>query len=142
MPGVPLQNDWQDIKPAPKSEALGYPTQKPLALLRKIIQLSSNANDVILDPFCGCGTTVHAAQQLNRQWIGIDVSYYAIRLIERRLRANIDKNLVIPIAGIPADYASADALADNDKYGFQQWAVGELGCQLLGITDKRERMAG
>jgi len=130
MPGVPLQNDWQDIRPAPKSEAIGYPTQKPLALLRRIIESSSDPGDLVLDPFCGCGTTVHAAQQLGRQWIGIDVSYYAIRLIERRLRGNIDKSLRIPIAGIPADYASADALAETDKHGFQQWAVGELECQL------------
>jgi len=130
MPGVPLQNDWQDIKPAPKSEALGYPTQKPLALLRRIIETSSNPDDLILDPFCGCGTTVAAAQQLKRQWVGIDVSYYAVRLIERRLRRKFGNDIVVPIEGIPADYLSAEGLAENDKYGFQQWAVGELGCQL------------
>jgi len=130
MPGVPLQNDWQDIRPAPKSEALGYPTQKPLALLRRIIQASSNKGDVVLDPFCGCGTTVHAAAELERQWIGIDVSYYAVRLIERRLKANFGSQFAVPIDGIPADLASAEALADRDPYGFQQWAVGELGCQL------------
>ena len=130
MPGVPLQNDWQDIKPAPKSEALGYPTQKPLALLRRIIQASSSKGDLVLDPFCGCGTTVHAATELERQWIGIDVSYYAVRLIERRLKANFGSQFAVPIDGIPADLASAEALAEKDPYGFQQWAVGELGCQL------------
>lgn len=130
MPGVPLQNDWQDIKPAPKSEALGYPTQKPLALLRRIIEVSSNEGDVVLDPFCGCGTTVHAAAELKREWIGIDVSYYAVRLIERRLKANFGAKFSVPIDGIPADLASAEALAERDPYGFQQWAVGELGCQL------------
>ena len=89
MPGVPLQNDWQDIKPAPKSEALGYPTQKPLALLRRIIQASSNKGDVVLDPFGGCGTSIQAAAELERQWIGIDVSYHAVfALIERRLALN------------------------------------------------------
>jgi DNA modification methylase len=130
MPGVPLQNDWQDIRPAPKSEALGYPTQKPLSLMRRIIQTSSNRDDIVLDPFCGCGTTIHAAAELGRQWIGVDVSYYAIRLIERRLRANFGDTFLVPISGIPADLASAEALADRDPYGFQQWVVGELGCQL------------
>jgi DNA modification methylase len=130
QPGVPLQNDWQDIKPAPQSEAMGYPTQKPLSLLRRIIQASSNPEDIVLDPFCGCGTSVHAAAELGRQWIGIDVSYYAVRLIERRLKANFGNQLAVPIGGIPADLVSAEALAERDPYGFQQWAVGELGCQL------------
>lgn len=130
MPGVPLQNDWQDIPPAPRSEAMGYPTQKPLALLRRIIESSSNRGDLILDPFCGCGTTVHAATELGRRWIGIDVSYYAVRLIRRRLKANFGKSFEVPIEGIPADLASAEALAKRDPWGFQQWAVHELGCQL------------
>ncbi len=80
MPGVPLQNDWSDIRPAMGRESLGYPTQKPVALLERIISVSSNPGDVVLDPFCGCGTTVHAAQKLNRQWIGIDVTHLAIAL--------------------------------------------------------------
>lgn len=130
QPGVSLQNDWQDIKPAPSSEAVGYPTQKPMALLRRIIQSSSNPGDVVLDPFCGCGTAMLAAAELGREWIGIDVSYYAVRLVERRLKANMGSQLAVPIDGIPADLASAEALADRDPYGFQQWAVGELGCQL------------
>jgi hypothetical protein len=139
MPGVPLQNDWQDVSPAPASEALGYPTQKPLALLRRIIETSSNPKDVILDPFCGCGTTVHAAAELGRQWIGIDVSYYAVRLIHRRLRAHFGASFEIPIEGIPADLASAEQLADRDPYGFQQWAVHELGCQLWNDGKKGSR---
>lgn len=130
MPGVPLQNDWQDIPPAPASEALGYPTQKPLALLRRIIETSSDEGDVVLDSFCGCGTSVHAAAELGRQWIGIDVSYYAIRLIRRRLQAHFGKSFQVPVEGIPADLASAEILAERDPYGFQQWAVHELGCQL------------
>jgi site-specific DNA-methyltransferase (adenine-specific) len=130
MPGVPLQNDWQDIQPAPRSEALGYPTQKPLALLRRIIETSSDKGDVVLDPFCGCGTSVHAAAELGRQWIGIDVSYYAVRLIRRRLQAHFGKSFEVPVEGIPADLASAEILAERDPYGFQQWAVHELGCQL------------
>ena len=86
MPGVSLQNDWNDIKPAAGKESLGYPTQKPLALLERIISASSNEGDLVLDPFCGCGTTVHAAQKLNRRWIGIDVTHLAIHLIQRRLK--------------------------------------------------------
>jgi DNA modification methylase len=130
MPGVPLQNDWQDIPPAPASEAMGYPTQKPLALLRRIIETSSNKGDIVLDPFCGCGTSIHAAAELERQWIGIDVSYYAVRLVRRRLQANLGKSLAVQVEGIPADLASAEILAERDPYGFQQWVVHELGCQL------------
>ena len=86
MPGVPLQDDWSDILPATGKERLGYPTQKPVALLERILNASSNPGDVVLDPFCGCGTTVHAAEKLGRAWIGIDVTHLAIGLIEKRLR--------------------------------------------------------
>lgn len=132
LPGVPLQDVWTDIRPLHNlsKQRLGYPTQKPLTLLERIIAASSKPGDVVLDPFCGCGTTVHAAQKLKRQWIGIDVSYYAVRLIQRRIRANFGSKLVIPISGIPADLASAEGLAEREPYGFQQWVVGELGCQL------------
>ena len=85
MPGVPLQNTWDDIVPASGKESLGYPTQKPVALLERIINASSNEGDVVLDPFCGCGTAVDAAQKLGRRWIGIDVTHLSIGLIERRL---------------------------------------------------------
>src|SRR5580692_3093118 len=87
-PAVRLQNLWDDI-PAVNSQAqerLGYPTQKPVALLQRIITASSNAGDVVLDPFCGCGTTIHAAQKLGRSWIGIDITCLAIGLIEKRLK--------------------------------------------------------
>jgi adenine specific DNA methylase Mod len=85
MKGVPLQDVWTDVKPigAQAQERLGYPTQKPLVLLERIISASSNPGDVVLDPFCGCGTTIHAAQKLGRKWIGIDVTYLAINLIKR-----------------------------------------------------------
>ncbi|HEY5207287.1 MAG TPA: DNA methyltransferase, partial [Roseiarcus sp.] len=88
MPGAPVTDFWDDIPPinSQADERLGYPTQKPLALLERIIAASSNEGDVVLDPFCGCGTTVHAAQKLKRQWIGIDVTHLAIALIERRLK--------------------------------------------------------
>ncbi|MCV0395917.1 MAG: site-specific DNA-methyltransferase [Rhizobiaceae bacterium] len=129
--GNPVQDVITDIGPLSShaKERVGYPTQKPVALLERIIKASSNKGDVVLDPFCGCGTTVHAAENLNRQWIGIDVSYYAIRLISRRLRSVVGPGK-LKIGGIPADYTSAEALADRDPYGFQQWIVGELGCQL------------
>ena len=80
MPGIPLQDFWTDIKPigSRARERLGYPTQKPQALLERIIQSSSNPGDVVLDPFCGCGTAVAAAQQLNRRWLGIDVTHLAV----------------------------------------------------------------
>jgi len=86
MPGVPLQNAWHDIPPVVGGESLGYPTQKPLALLERIIAASSNEGDVVLDPFCGCGTAILAAQKLGRQWIGIDNSNPAIVLTRRRMK--------------------------------------------------------
>jgi hypothetical protein len=118
MPGVPLQNDWSDIKPAAGKESLGYPTQKPLALLERIIAASSNEGDLVLDPFCGCGTTVHAAQKLNRRWIGIDVTHLAIHLIKRRLNEAFPK-ISFDIIGEPKDLDGARVLALQDKYEFR-----------------------
>ena len=87
--GVPVQDFWDDISMlrgiSDNGERLGYPTQKPLALLERIIQASSNEGDVVLDPFCGCGTAVHAAQKLKRDWIGIDITHLAVSLIEKRM---------------------------------------------------------
>ncbi len=87
MEGVPIQDIWTDIGPigAQAQERLGYPTQKPEALLERIIKASSNEGDLILDPFCGCGTTIQVAQRLNRRWIGIDITHLAIGLIKKRL---------------------------------------------------------
>jgi site-specific DNA-methyltransferase (adenine-specific) len=129
--GQPIQDIITDIAPlnSQAKERLGYPTQKPTALLRRIIEASSKPGDVVLDPFCGCGTTVHAATEMGRKWIGIDVSYYGIRLIQRRLAANFG-SLEIAVEGIPADLASAEALAQSAPYAFQQWVVDELGCQM------------
>jgi site-specific DNA-methyltransferase (adenine-specific) len=122
--GERLQSLWEDIPPlgAQAQERLGYPTQKPLALLERIISTSSNESDVVLDPFCGCGTTVHAAQKLNRQWIGIDVTHLAISLIQKRLRDAFGP-IPIEIHGTPRDVEGAAALAEQDKYQFQWWAV-------------------
>lgn len=107
---------------AAHSESLGYPTQKPLNLLERIIEASSNLNDMVLDPFCGCGTAVHAAEKLNRDWIGIDVTHLAISLIEKRLKEAFP-GITYVVHGTPKDLDGAKALAAADKYEFQWWAV-------------------
>ncbi len=123
MLGVGLQNDWSDIRPPLGGESLGYPTQKPLALLERIIQASSNEGDVVLDPFCGCGTAVHAAHKLKRKWIGIDITCLAIGLIEKRLKDAFGARCKFEVHGTPQDLESARDLAARDKYQFQWWAV-------------------
>ncbi|MDR0528472.1 MAG: restriction endonuclease, partial [Zoogloeaceae bacterium] len=128
MPGVPLQNDWPDIRPVPPNEYLGYPTQKPLALLERIVQASSNEGDVVLDPFCGCGTAVHAAQKLGRKWIGIDVTHLAIALIEKRLK-DAFPGVGFAVLGTPRDMEGARDLAARDKYQFQWWACSLVNAQ-------------
>jgi site-specific DNA-methyltransferase (adenine-specific) len=130
MPGVALQNDWSDILPVqPHSKEdrhLGYPTQKPRALLERIIAASSNPGDVVLDPFCGCGTAVDAAQKLARQWIGIDVTHIAIGMIEDRMRSGYP-GIEFETHGVPRDLDSAIKLATDDKHQFQQWACWQVG---------------
>ena len=125
--GVPLQNLWTDINPLTggERERLGYPTQKPLALMERIISASSNEGDVILDPFCGCGTTVHAAQKLGRQWIGIDITHLAVALIEHRLKAAFP-GIAYEVHGVPKDAAGARDLAGRDKHEFQKWIVARI----------------
>jgi DNA modification methylase len=129
MPGVPLQNDWNDIAPANGKEALGYQTQKPLALLERIIAASSNEGDVVLDPFCGCGTAIEAAQRLKRKWIGIDVTYLAIHVIEARLVKAFGPAVkdTYKLLGKPQDAEDARVLAARDWLEFQKWAVFSLG---------------
>jgi hypothetical protein len=128
MPGVPLQNDWNDIAPVPRGESLGYPTQKPLALLERIIEASSNEGDVILDPFCGCGTAVHAAQKLKRRWLGIDITHLAISLIEKRMK-DAFLGTDFTVYGTPKDIEGAKDLARRDKYQFQWWATSLVNAQ-------------
>ncbi len=125
--GKPLTTNWTDIDRISNTsgERLGYPTQKPLALLERIIAVSSNEGDVVLDPFCGCGTTVHAAQKLNRQWIGIDVTHLAIALIEHRLKAAFP-GIAYEVHGVPKDAAGARDLAERDKHEFQKWIVATI----------------
>ena len=130
MPGMPAQSIWTDVKPLNSwmSEQLGYPTQKPVALLDRIISASSNPGDVVLDPFCGCGTTVEAAEALGRQWVGIDVTHYAVTLIESRLKAKYP-TADYSVYGRPTDIAGARDLAGRDKHQFQWWAAWRLGAR-------------
>ena len=131
--GMPLGDVWTDIRPlnSQADERIGYPTQKPLALLERIIGLTTRENAVVLDPFCGCGTTIHAAERMGRQWIGIDVSYAAILVIQERLSSRLP-NARYEVDGIPSGEAEARALARLDPYIFQQWAVGRVNGQPRG----------
>lgn len=128
MPGVPVQNLWDDIPLINNrsKETLGYPTQKPRALLERIIAASSNPGDVVLDPFCGCGTAVDAAQKLGRRWIGIDVTHIAIGMIEDRMRQGYP-GIDFETIGVPKDLASAERLAADDPHQFQQWVCWQVG---------------
>src|SRR5215204_5266515 len=107
-PGVPLQDVWNDIPPMHNlaKERLGYPTQKPEALLERIINASSNEGDVVLDPFCGCGTTINVAERLKRRWVGIDITHLAVALIKNRLRTTFETELSpYAVHGTPQDTA-------------------------------------
>lgn len=132
-PGQTIDSVWDDIRPigSQAAERPGYPTQQPVALLERIISASSNPGDVVLDPFCGCGTTVDAAQKLGRTWIGIDVSYLAIDIIDKRMRATHGDTIAatFEIKGIPVDVEGADALAKRDKFEFERWAVSLVDAQ-------------
>ena len=136
--GVPIQSVWDNIGnlQASAAERLGYPTQKPEALLERIIRASSNEGDVVLDPFCGCGTAVAAAERLNRRWIGIDVTHLAITLIRHRLHDTFGDDLrPYEVIGEPTDVASAQALAQQDRYQFEWWALGLVDAR--PANDKR-----
>lgn len=130
MQGTLLGNVWTDIPPinSQAAERLGYPTQKPLALLERIIKASCPANGIVLDPFCGCGTAVHAAEKLGRQWIGIDITHLAVSLIEKRMK-DAYPGIKIDIHGTPKDLAGAQDLAKRDKYQFQWWACSLVNAQ-------------
>ena len=124
-----VQDIWDDIPLMSREEQLPYPTQKPEALLTRIIEASSNPGDLVLDPFCGCGTATVAAQRLGRRWVGIDITYLAVDLMQQRLRDTFpgDFNDGVPVDGEPADEAAALALAERGKFQFQFWAVAKLG---------------
>ena len=128
--GRPLQDIWDDVAPVHQlpNERLGYPTQKPVGLLERIIQASSNEGDVVLDPFCGCGTAVAAAEKLGRRWIGIDITHLAVALLKSRLKTAFDlhSGAGYQVVGEPVDVGSARALAEQDRYQFQFWAMSLL----------------
>ena len=136
-PGQPVQDIWDDIADCsgvkPK-ERLGYPTQKPEALLERIISASSNEGDVVLDPFCGCGTAVAAAHKLGRQWLGIDITHLAVALMKFLTAQDLclrpgRRHLTTDVIGEPQDEGSARALWEQDPYQFQFWAVSLLEAQ-------------
>jgi DNA modification methylase len=128
--GSIVTNIWIDIQSLHdvSDERLGYPTQKPLSLLERIIQASSNEGDTVLDPFCGCGTAVHAAQTLQREWIGIDITHLAISLIEKRMK-DAFPNISFEVHGTPTDLGGAKNLSERDKYQFQWWACSLVNAQ-------------
>jgi len=135
LKGRPVQNLWEDISglggfKSNKDERLGYPTQKPEGLLERIIKASSNEGDLVLDPFCGCGTTIAVAERLKRRWIGIDITWLSVDLMERRLKDTFGSELSpYEVEGAPKDIASAINLADRDKYQFEWWAVTQIGAR-------------
>jgi DNA modification methylase len=141
MPGVPLQDDWDDIKAigAQDKERLGYPTQKPLDLLERIIELSSNPGEIVLDPFCGCGTAIAAAQKLGRKWVGIDITHLAIALQKYRLDSMFP-GIKFDIDGEPPDLGAARYLALNDRYQFQWWALSLVKARPLGGQDSNSNV--
>ena len=134
---------WTDISPlnSQAQERLGYPTQKPVALLERILNASSNPGDVVLDPFCGCGTTVHAAQKLGRRWIGIDVTHLAIGLIEKRLRDAFE-GVEFTTHGVPQDLEGARNMAargrddKNYYFEFEKWALSLINAQPGNLSKK------
>lgn len=131
MPGVLVGNVWTDIDPinARAAERLGYPTQKPESLLERIIRASSNKGDTVLDPFCGCGTAIAVAQRLKRRWIGIDITHLAVTLIKHRLRDAFGDRATYRVIGEPVSLPDAEALAKQDPYQFQWWALGLVGAR-------------
>lgn len=138
MPGVPLQDVWTDLRPIHNlaAERLGYPTQKPEALLERIINASSNEGDTVLDPFCGCGTTIAAAQKLGRRWIGIDITHLAIGLIKTRLWDAYGDQVQYQVIGEPTTVEDAARLAQDAPYQFQAWALGLVGARQAASVRK------
>ncbi len=122
--GVPLQDIWADIAPVRGNDSSGYPTQKPIPLYKRIIAASSNSGDLVLDPFCGCGTTLVAAEELKREWIGIDLTYLAIGVVKGQIEKFFPQlRNSVTITGTPENAERALALAKSDPRGFEEWAV-------------------
>ena len=131
---------WTDIPKLESSmpERLGYPTQKPSALLERIIKASSPPGGLVLDPFCGCGTAVHAAENLGRRWIGIDISAFAVGLMRERILRNFRQLTTddVLVRGVPVSAAEAEDLARQDKFEFEKWVCGAIGAE--GMSTNRE----
>ena len=130
--GAPMDDVWDiPVINSQAKERVGYPTQKPLALLERIISASSNEGDFVLDPFCGCGTAVHAAESLGRQWMGIDVSTFAVGLIRGRILRSFELLTAddVLLRGVPATVVEAEALAERDKFEFEKWVCGAIGAE-------------
>src|SRR5690606_28137598 len=134
---------WIDIESLRSwhQERLGYPTQKPEALLERIIEASSNPGDVVLDPFCGCGTAVAVAERLHRKWIGIDITHLAIAAIVSRMEAAFP-GIEIDRHGEPADVSGARALAELDRYDFQNWALAFVGARPIESSSSGKSKKG
>ena len=141
MPGLSIGDVWTDIPPinSQAQERLGYPTQKPEALLDRIIETSSKRGDVVLDPFCGCGTTIASAQRLGRAWIGIDITHLAIGLIKTRLADAYGSTVSYKLLGEPTTLDDARELADSDKWQFQAWALGLVGARPAEVKKGADR---
>jgi hypothetical protein len=131
LPGISVTDVWTDIDPinAAAAERLSYPTQKPEALLERIIAASSNEGDVVLDPFCGCGTAIAVAQRMNRRWIGIDITHLAVALMKHRLATAFGDAVTYTVIGEPTTVEDAEQLASEDPYQFQWWALGLVGAR-------------
>lgn len=129
--GVPIQDVASDISPinSQAKERLGYPTQKPRALLERIISASSNEGDLIFDPFCGCGTTIYAAEKTKRRWIGCDIAILSIRLVTDVLedKYKLVNGVHFEVDGIPVSVEQAHELFRRDPYQFQHWLVEKTG---------------
>jgi site-specific DNA-methyltransferase (adenine-specific) len=134
--GSIVTNIWLDIQPLQdiSTERLGYPTQKPLGLLERVIEASSVEGDLVLDPFCGCGTAIAAAQKLNRRWAGIDITHLSISLMKYRLKDmfNLEEKKDYLVVGEPQDLTDAQQLANDDRYQFQWWALSLVEAKPLG----------
>jgi site-specific DNA-methyltransferase (adenine-specific) len=135
--GQKIDDVWDDIRPVGQTDdtKLGYETQKPLALLERIIKTSSNEGDIVLDPFCGCGTALVAAQKLNRRWVGIDITHLAINVMKKRLQDSFP-GIQLEVIGEPKDFASACELAQQNRYQFQWWALSLVSAKPLGEKKK------
>ncbi len=130
--GKPLTDVWSDILPinSMARERLGYQTQKPEALLERIIQGSTNEGDIVLDPFCGCGTSIAVSERLHRRWIGIDITHLAVTLMKRRLEDHFGDDLSpYEVIGDPKDLGGAEVLASQDKFQFEWWALDLVGAR-------------